>query len=83
MIDMPKKSVKVSKIHKAWEDLKKDKRSKYNSKYNKTGKKDITLATSIKFMETGSGGDIEIVFQDDVTDEEVNKVLEIVENVIS
>ena len=76
---MRKKSIKVNKIHRVWDALREDKRSKYNSKYNKVGKKNDTLATSVKFMETGPGGDIEIVFKDDVTDEEVNKVVEIVE----
>ncbi len=80
---MRKKSIKVGKTHKVWEAISKDKRSKYNSKYNKTGKRNITLANSVKFMETGPGGDIEIIFQDDATDEEVNKVLEIIENVIA
>lgn len=76
---MRKKSIKVSKVHKAWEDLKLDKRSKYNPKYDKPDKKDDTLATTIKFMVTGHGGDIEVIFKDDVTEEEVNKVVEIIE----
>ena len=80
---MKKKSIRVNKVHKAWEDLKKDKRSKYNSNYDKVGKRDIALANSIKFMETGPGGDIEIIFQDDATDEEINKVIEIVEKGIA
>ena len=76
MIKMSRRRIK-GKLEKIWDLLKVERRSTFNIKYRSV---DTSLSLCIKWMERGVGGDIEVIFVADASEEEINKVLDIIES---
>lgn len=94
---MVKKRRNVSKKDAFWKELKKETRGKYNNKYKKkknevaSGEldyneeayahpKDVTLDQAISHV-ISAHGDVEIVFKEDASEEEIERIVEIFQSV--
>lgn len=68
----------ITKKNTVWKELKKLKRKDFNSKYTTSN---ITLDRCIKYIESGYGN-TEVIFTDDASEEEINKVVQTVESLL-
>lgn len=85
--------VTISKMDRFWKEVRSYKRSQYNRFFNRSvfraeeiqefvSPSEITLDRCIRFIERGVGGDVSIVFSEDVSRAEIKKILEILEAIL-
>ena len=74
---LKKKRKNISKTKNKWEKAMENKRSKFNNKYKD---KHDTLDQCISYI-VSAHGDVEIVFKEDASEEEVERIVEIFQSV--